>query len=468
MDEFAFHDIPDSVAYILSTTSAPSLSYIGFSQGTAQAFAALAVNPKLNEQIDVFIALAPAMAPAGLSNGIADTLVKASPQVLFLLFGRRSIFGSTVFMWQSILYPPIYARAIDMSMAWLFGWHVKNISLSQKLAAYTHLYSFTSTKAVVHWFQIIRTKSFQMYDDDVQSTLYTSSSTKLYTKVAKFPTRNIKTPIVLLYGGSDSLVDIDAMLKELPPHTIATEIPHFEHLDFLWAREVETLVFPHVFDALESFHDAGHTKEDFARYRTARHISLNAGLKPPSYASEDERASAEERESYANVAALPSRLGGGGASITNSRNNYNISNGFPSPTARKRIQANRDSHGDDSSSSPDIPQANSVGETSSHLRTIRVSSGGDGSGNDGAGDSPSRSNRRTSVGSLFNLGRTGGGIGISLGASKVVPGVVSSGADAQGVGTLSGGGGGSSVSGLSDRERESDIEKEKRRKVGRK
>ena len=72
-------------------------------------------------------------------------------------------------MWQSILYPPIFVRAIDTSLAFLFGWYGKNISMSQKLAAYPHLYSFTSTKSVVHWFQIIRNKSFQLYDDDAQA-----------------------------------------------------------------------------------------------------------------------------------------------------------------------------------------------------------------------------------------------------------------------------------------------------------
>lgn len=274
IDEFAFHDIPDSIAYILDTTDQPSLSYIGFSQGTAQAFASLAVHPKLNDQVNVFIALAPAMSPAGLSNGIVDALVKASPQVLFLLFGRRSILSSAT-MWQSILYPPLFTKVIDLGLSFLFNWKTNNISTSQKLAAYPHLYSFTSTKSVVHWFQIIRTKSFQMYDDDVHPPLLLSSSSK-YTKVAKYPTRNIKTPVVLVYGGSDSLVDIKVMLRELPSQTVATEIPHYEHLDFLWARDVDTQVFQHVFDALESFTGAEHTKEEYERYRSARHSSLSS------------------------------------------------------------------------------------------------------------------------------------------------------------------------------------------------
>lgn len=274
IDEFAFHDIPDSIAYILETTNQPSLSYIGFSQGTAQAFASLAIHPRLNEQVNVFIALAPAMSPAGLSNGIVDSLVKASPHILFLLFGRRSILSSAT-MWQNILYPPLHARVIDMGLRSLFNWRTLNIAASQKLAAYPHLYSFTSTKSVVHWFQIMRTKSFQMFDDDVQGPLSTGKPSR-YTRVARYPTRNIKTPIVLVYGGSDSLVDIRAMLAELPRQTVATEIPHYEHLDFLWARDVDAQVFPHVFDALESFTGPGHTKEEYEHYRRARHTSLSA------------------------------------------------------------------------------------------------------------------------------------------------------------------------------------------------
>ncbi|KAI0440306.1 Alpha/Beta hydrolase protein [Xylaria telfairii] len=274
IDEFAFYDIPDSIQYILDATRQPSLSYIGFSQGTTQAFASLSVNPKLNDQVNVFIALAPAMTVPGLKNGIVDALIKASPQVLFLLFGRRSILSSAT-TWQSILYPPIFIKLIDMGNNFLFGWKSKNMSVSQKLAAYPHLYSFTSTKSVVHWFQIIRNKSFQMFDDDVQTYLGMNTLNK-YTKVAKYPTRNIRTPIVIVYGGSDSLVDIKVMLKELPKRTVATEIPHYEHLDFLWARDADTQVFRHVFDALDNFTSAENPLKEYESYARARDRSLSA------------------------------------------------------------------------------------------------------------------------------------------------------------------------------------------------
>lgn len=266
MDQFAFHDIPDSIEYVLNTTHQQSLSYIGFSQGTAQAFAALSIHPNLNDKIDVFIALAPAMSPKGLTSRIVDSFVKASPNVLFLAFGRNAILGSTT-MWQSILYPPIFVRVIDECLRFLFGWTGINIDSDQKLAAYPHLYSFTSVKSVVHWFQIIRNGIFQMYDDEAPNPL--TSNTSKYYRVAKFPTRNIKTPIVLVYGGSDSLVDIKVMLKELPSHTVAKEIPHYEHLDFLWASSVDQLVFPHVFEALGEYaHGGQHDTRKESHFRS--------------------------------------------------------------------------------------------------------------------------------------------------------------------------------------------------------
>ncbi|KAF2134981.1 alpha/beta-hydrolase [Dothidotthia symphoricarpi CBS 119687] len=276
IDQFAFHDIPDSIDYILETTRQPSLSYIGFSQGTAQAFATLSIHPTLNDKVNLFIALAPAMSPPGLTSGIVDSFVKTSPDILYLAFGRKSILPSTT-MWQSILYPPIFVRVIDAALRFLFGWSAVNILPDQKLAAYPHLYSYTSTKSVVHWFQIIRNGVFQMYDDEAPSPL---SNRSKYYKVAKFPTRNIKTPIVLMYGGTDSLVDIKIMLKELPRHTTAKEIPHYEHLDFLWAQSVDKLVFPHVFAALDKHAGSASLSSDSERDERSQSSSRRRRLLP--------------------------------------------------------------------------------------------------------------------------------------------------------------------------------------------
>lgn len=67
-DQVALDDVPSTVDYILKTTSHASLTYIGFSQGTAQAFAALSFIPDLNKKINLLVALAPVTKPTGLGK----------------------------------------------------------------------------------------------------------------------------------------------------------------------------------------------------------------------------------------------------------------------------------------------------------------------------------------------------------------------------------------------------------------
>jgi lysosomal acid lipase/cholesteryl ester hydrolase len=118
-------------------------------------------------------------------------------------------------MWQSIICtilsvpliidPPIFVRMIDISCSILFGWTAQNIPFQQRVVSYAHLYSYTSVKTLVHWFQIIRAQTFQMFDDEASGSIFGNAGA--FYKVAKFPTKNIHSPIALIYGGIDSLVE---------------------------------------------------------------------------------------------------------------------------------------------------------------------------------------------------------------------------------------------------------------------
>lgn len=94
-----------------------------------------------------------------------------------------------------------------------------------------------------------------MYDDDVQRVMVVKSGHRpsgvTSYAPARFPTRNIASPIVLLYGDCDSLVDIELMLKELPAHTVATPLVGYEHLDVIWGGNIHADVIPHVVEALK-------------------------------------------------------------------------------------------------------------------------------------------------------------------------------------------------------------------------
>lgn len=129
-------------------TGAPSLTYIGFSQGTTQAFAGLSIQPQLNEKVNLFIAMAPAATPKGFSSPLLDGFVKAAPSIIYCLLGRKIFLKSVVF-WQRVFSPPLFVQLIDAAVRFLFGWHCKNMSERQKLVSYQHLFSMTSVKSIV-------------------------------------------------------------------------------------------------------------------------------------------------------------------------------------------------------------------------------------------------------------------------------------------------------------------------------
>ncbi|KAF9438111.1 hypothetical protein BGZ76_009729 [Entomortierella beljakovae] len=253
MDELALFDLPDT--YILKRTGAPSLVYIGFSQGTAQAFASLSINPDLNQKISLFIAMAPATTPPGLDNGLVNAVVKAAPNIIYLLLGRKTPLSVAIF-WQNILHPSIYAALIQFAVRFLFGWEGQEISHVQKSVSYQHLYSFTSVRILVHWFQIIRTQVFQMYDDIPTGVPYLSSRRGHCPH--PFPTRQIATPIAIFFGGKDSLVNAQGLVSDLPELVGLWEVPEYEHLDFLWAQCVHQRVFPQILDLLGKYSVNGH------------------------------------------------------------------------------------------------------------------------------------------------------------------------------------------------------------------
>lgn len=242
IDEFALFDIPNSITYILRETGAPLLTYVGFLQGTAQAFAAMSVNSDLGHCVDRIVAISPATTPHGLYSKFLDILLKLSPKMLFLMFSRKALLPLVMF-WKRTMYPPFFDSLIDAANYMLFNWTAANIDKPQKICLYAHLYSTTSVKTVVHWFQIMAAKTFQMYHD-VSAGMSTMNP-------VVYPLGNIRTPIHLIYGDLDSLVDIDVMRNQLPErHTTCHAVPGHEHLDNLWGRDVASQVFPLVLLAL--------------------------------------------------------------------------------------------------------------------------------------------------------------------------------------------------------------------------
>jgi lysosomal acid lipase/cholesteryl ester hydrolase len=257
LDELARQDLPTSLNYILKHTGNKKLSYVGFSQGSAMAFASFSVHHDLAAKINIFVALAPAALATGFTNHFLDSLAKMSPEVVYLIFGRRAMLGFYCF-WQNLLSTRAFVKILDLCLLFLFGWDVKNVTPEDKAVIYSHIYSPSSVKAVVHWFQLMRSKRFQVYDDHKSGS---PNSTDCYAGVSVpcYPVSQITCPIAIFYGGRDFLPDTAYLLKTLPKHATATEEPSYEHMDFMYCRKNCSTIYLKVLDLLQRAIDENHS-----------------------------------------------------------------------------------------------------------------------------------------------------------------------------------------------------------------
>eukprot|EP01012_Entosiphon_sulcatum_P020345 TRINITY_DN25319_c0_g1_i1.p1 TRINITY_DN25319_c0_g1~~TRINITY_DN25319_c0_g1_i1.p1 ORF type:complete len:464 (+),score=72.89 TRINITY_DN25319_c0_g1_i1:31-1422(+) len=242
IDELAMFDMPAAVEYVLRCTGQQKLSIVGFSQGSAQVFAGLSVNHQLCQRVNLFIGLAPTATVKSFGKVfgefLVDPLAFSSTLVLFFLFGRRKLLSATL-IWQRLLSRRLYVHVLDWWCWILFDWRGKNMGDAAKRVYYSHLYSYTSVKVMLHWLQILRSKRFAMFEDDYNSSHLSPA----------YPLRQISCPVALFYGGADNLPDIDFLRANLKP-VFMCEVPGYEHLDFLWAHNANEKVYGKVLELI--------------------------------------------------------------------------------------------------------------------------------------------------------------------------------------------------------------------------
>jgi len=249
LDQLAMFDLPAMLTYITTKTAVPKVTYIGFSQGTAIAFAGFSSNPEVANKVKLFIALAPAARVKELKNQVVSAISTSKPQLLYLLFGRQKLLGFATF-WRKVLHPTLLVKGIDFSLKFLFGWDMNNVSPTEKAVLYSHLYSYSSVKCLVHWFQITHTRRFQMYDDNVVVD-NVGASYKNYLLPDYSPSR-IKCPMALFYGLRDTIPQMEYLLAEVPKGTYIHKEDDYEHLDFIWAENAPQRIFPKVVELIQS------------------------------------------------------------------------------------------------------------------------------------------------------------------------------------------------------------------------
>ncbi len=242
IDHTIAEDVPAQMRRVLSATGSAKVSLVGFSQGTTELFAALAKFPKLRRRVSALAALAATATPGALSCGWLRILLGRAPHALYAIFGRRAMFSS-VALWQRLLPPSILARLMRGAMAHLFAWRTARLLPGDCALLFQHMYSPTSVKQLVHWFQIMAARRLQPY---------ASSGT---CRPAPYDLAPVGSEVrtLALCGGADSLADAAGLAADLGVCPSAVRVvAGYEHMDLLWAPDAPQHVHAHVLSFLSS------------------------------------------------------------------------------------------------------------------------------------------------------------------------------------------------------------------------
>ncbi|CAH0591707.1 unnamed protein product [Chrysodeixis includens] len=241
--EFSFHehgkyDVPTMIDGVLNATGLPKIMFLGYSMGTTSFFTTLALKPEYNDKVISFVALAPAifmenvrqLATVFMNLDFANIMrsqgtLSLDPQVLQRLTGalcnpRQSEYDLCTNVLFAIVGDDYEQNDVDM------------------MPIYMHRIQPAAWRQLEHYAKIAITGVFQTWSGGL------TAPGKHYNLT------NVKVPVSLLYGENDRLTEkIQVMrLAELLKSTGTLEDvrpgcswPKFNHLDFVFAKDVGTL-----------------------------------------------------------------------------------------------------------------------------------------------------------------------------------------------------------------------------------
>ncbi|KAL4234542.1 hypothetical protein ACF0H5_006185 [Mactra antiquata] len=246
-DEMAKYDLPATVDFILSSTGASQIFYVGHSQGCEIAFSELSQNRDLASKIKMFVALAPAVYLGEVTSPLrlVMPLIKSSR---FLL----DVFGTGEFLPTSGILstisgavcniPGVPSAICDNILFAIAGYDEKQLN-SSRVPVYVGQHpAGTSTQNIIHYAQSIQDKKFQKYDYGMLGNLVRYSQ----THPPEIHPENVNVPVLLYSGTQDWLVtptDVTKLVSKIPNLVKHKVIPEWQHLDFIWAMNAPDVCY---------------------------------------------------------------------------------------------------------------------------------------------------------------------------------------------------------------------------------
>jgi len=258
--EFSFHelgeyDLPALIWFVLEKTGVEQISYIGHSQGTSQAFVAFSRNQELAARIKVFVALAPVV-HLGHAKGLLRFLSNSHviTQWIMHLLGTKDFLPNNwliKYLASKVCGHKVSDQVCADPLFLIVGSNTGNIDMERMPIYLTHTPAGTSMRSLWHYSQLIQNGRFEQYDFGWNGNIqhYHQPTPPAYHLV------DMKVPTAIFTGDLDWLStaeDTDEYLRHGLPNLLAYQRnEHWNHMDFMWARNAPSTVYEKVFKLLE-------------------------------------------------------------------------------------------------------------------------------------------------------------------------------------------------------------------------
>ncbi|KAI1289711.1 Gastric triacylglycerol lipase [Halotydeus destructor] len=255
-DHMIEYDTPAFIDHILKVTSKKTVAYIGHSQGCLIMFGLLSTQEKYNNIIKPFIALSPVTTVGFIKSPIKYL---ADQYILLSLF--RRIGGP--FLPSSSLINTLASRSNFVpqglwtsNFTFFFGYNSLDFS---RLPVYmSHTPAGTSTRNVLHFAQGFVSKAFRKYDHGSPEANMAAYGQPL---PPEYPLENITNKHIAIFSSKSDWFcdpeDVKLLRSRLAVDLYEDyEIPdeRWNHLDFLWGKELGKLVNVKVLDILKKLY----------------------------------------------------------------------------------------------------------------------------------------------------------------------------------------------------------------------
>ncbi|XP_063239096.1 lipase 3-like [Bacillus rossius redtenbacheri] len=247
--ELGVYDLPAMVDYVLSRTGREGLFYVAHSMGTTSFFVLLSMRPEYNSKILAQFSLAPVAFLSHVRSPVIRLIIPFLTSLHQLqMVGPGEFLPNSQFLSavaslacpDGALTPPV---CTDISFL-LTGFNQRQFNMTLLPVITGHVPAGSSIHQFLHYAQEVHSGRFRQFDRGVVGNLLAYGS----VEPPDYDLSKVTAPVYLYWGENDWLADAEDVRElesKLPCVRASTRVPHpcFNHQDFMWAVDVEALLY---------------------------------------------------------------------------------------------------------------------------------------------------------------------------------------------------------------------------------